>query len=378
LLELKLFQNLQDFQGRLGKLFSKFHLVRYKNEKIRVKRLILAQTSSQFTYALVGVFFVYQVTQGNLMIGTLTFLITTVGRFRNSLSGFFFSLSSQYQDGLFVSDFFELKEMPSWLSDPSEPIVLGKSSTPKIEFVNVSFKYPGTKHMVLRNINLTIEPGTKLALVGNNGAGKTTFVKLLCRFYDVTSGEILIDGHNIKDIDLDSWYWHMGILFQEYARYNFLVKDSIKVGRTADKGKGRVLRASRQAEAHDFIKEWPNKYRQQLGREFSDGVEPSIGQWQKLALARVFYRNPSIFILDEPTASLDAEAEFKVFAHLDLISALKTTIFISHRFSTVRKADKIIVIQNGRLTEEGSHRELLVKDRTYARLYNLQARDYKD
>lgn len=378
LLELKLFQNLDSFYSKLTQIFSKFLKAQEANEKVRTIRQLAAQALSQSAMAGVIVFFIYQVTQGNLLIGTLTFLIATIGQFRSNLSGFFMNLSAQYQDSLFVNDFFALKDLPSRLDYSQSKKKLDPDKTPRIEFRNVSFTYPGSKHQALVELNLTIEPGTKLALVGNNGAGKTTFVKLLCRFYDPDEGQILINGTDLREIDLNSWYHHLGILFQEYARYHFRVMESIQVGRLSQRDKSRAIEASARVGAEEFIKNWPEKYRQQLGKEFSGGVEPSIGQWQRLALARVFYRKPSIFVLDEPTASLDTEAEAQIFEYLESLRRNKTSILISHRFSTVRKADQIAVLERGQITELGTHRQLLNLDGKYARLYNLQAKDYRD
>lgn len=378
LLELKLFQNLDSFYSKLTQIFSKFLKTQESNERLRTKRQLAAQALSQAAMAAVVIFFIYRVTQGDLMIGTLTFMIATIGQFRSNLAGFFMNISSQYQDSLFVNDFFALQDLPSQLDYSRSKKKLDPDQTPQIEFKNVSFAYPGSQHQVLSKVNLSIGPGTKLALVGNNGAGKTTFVKLLCRFYDPDQGQILINGTDLREIDLDSWYYHLGILFQEYSRYYFKVSESIEVGRLSQRDKARAIEASTRVGADEFIRKWPLQYRQQLGKEFTNGVEPSIGQWQRLALARVFYRKPSIFVLDEPTASLDAEAEAQIFEYLDSLGDNKTSILISHRFSTVRKADQIVVLERGEITESGTHRELLKLDGKYARLYNLQAKDYRD
>jgi ABC-type multidrug transport system fused ATPase/permease subunit len=378
LLELKLFQNMSTFQRRIKRLFTRFIREEQQNELSRLKEILVSQLSSQLANILVILFFIYMVLQGQILVGTLTFYIATLARFHSSLSSFFHSLSAQYEDSLFVADFFTLRELAPSMYISSSPVILNPDKTPQIEFRNVSFKYPDTKELVLSQISFTLEPGTKLALVGVNGAGKTTLVKLLCRFYDPTAGQILINGHDLREIDLDSWYHHLGILFQEYAQYHFDVRDSISLGRSQLKPElDRIRAASRQADADKFIQRWPLGYKQQLGREFDQGVEPSIGQKQKLALARVFYRQPHIYILDEPTASLDAEAEKKIFDELATLKGNVSTILISHRFSTVRKADQIIVIKDGVIAEQGSHRTLMEHDRIYANLFRLQAKEYE-
>ena len=324
------------------------------------------------------VYFVLQVVKGNLLIGTLTFILASIGDLRQSLSGLFSNLGRQYQDSLFVTDIFRFLSLKPIIKKPEKGIVLDSKQTPEIAFEHVTFSYPGTKKTVLKDFSLKIAPGEKIALVGVNGAGKTTFVKLLCRFYDPDGGKITIDGHDLKEIDLESWYNQLGAIFQDYARYHFIVKEAIAVGRTGVASSlEKVKEAAKASEADTFIEEWEKKYDQMLGKEFTEGTEPSIGQWQKLALARTFYRDPRILILDEPTSSIDAEAEAKIFEKLELLPKDRTVILISHRFSTVRQADKIGVVEEGGLKELGTHEDLLKLNGTYANLFTLQAKGYK-
>ncbi|HLC70313.1 MAG TPA: ABC transporter ATP-binding protein, partial [Patescibacteria group bacterium] len=313
-----------------------------------------------------------------LQVGTLTFFLASITDFRLSLSGLFQNLGQQYQDGLFVNDVFTLLDTKPVIQIPPKAIQLDQKKTPTIIFDNVSFAYPGAEVLSLKNISLTIVPGEKLAFVGANGAGKTTLVKLLCRFYDPTEGRILIDGYDLKNIDLESWYFHLGALFQDYQNYRFLVKEAIAFGRTGEKPSfEKVQLSARTAEADVFIEKWEQQYEQQLGKDFTGGVEPSIGQWQKLALARAFYREPRVLILDEPTSSIDAEAESKIFEKLEKLPKDRTVILISHRFSTVRQANRIAVIEGGELKELGTHQELLKENKTYARLFKMQAKGYQ-
>lgn len=378
LIELKLFQNIPFFLTSIKDLFHNFITEEKKNEKKRLFNQLIVLCISQSVIAFALVYFSLQVVRGGLQIGTLTFILASIGELRQSLSGLFVNIGRQYQDSLFVTEIFKLIDLKPSITAPKKGIVLDAKKTPEIVFENVSFSYPGLKSPVLKNLSLTIAPGEKIALVGVNGAGKTTFVKLLCRFYDPTEGRITIDGHDLKDIDLESWYEQLGAIFQDYSRYHFLAKEAIALGRTGVvPSQERVKEAAQSSEADAFIEEWEKKYEQMLGKEFTEGVEPSIGQWQKLALARTFYRSPSILILDEPTSSIDALAEAKIFEKLESLPKDRTVILISHRFSTVRQADKIGVIEDGQLKEWGTHEELLKLNGTYAGLFNLQAKGYQ-
>ena len=378
LVELKLFQNTQHFLSTIKELFRNFQLEEKKNDKKKLIHQLIVLCFSQLVIAFAIVYFVLQVVKGNLLIGTLTFILASIGDLRQSLSGLFSNLGRQYQDSLFVTDIFRFLNLKPIIKKPEKGIVLNSRQTPEIAFEHVTFSYPGTKKTVLKDFSLKIAPGEKIALVGINGAGKTTFVKLLCRFYDPDEGRITIDGHDLKEIDLESWFNQLGAIFQDYARYHFIVKEAIAVGRTGVASSlEKVKEAAKASEADTFIEEWEKKYEQMLGKEFTEGTEPSIGQWQKLALARTFYRDPRILILDEPTSSIDAEAEAKIFEKLELLPKDRTVILISHRFSTVRQADKIGVVEEGGLKELGTHEDLLKLNGTYANLFTLQAKGYK-
>lgn len=381
IIELKTFQNTKYFLSSIRQLFTNFLDEQKKTEKKNFVNQFISLVFSQAAIAFAVFYFVLQVAHGDILIGTFTFIIASITDLRRALSSFFINIGRQYQDGLFVNDFFEFLDIKPVVLKTEKEIILNSKKTPEIIFENVSFKYPGTDKFILKNLSLKIASGEKLALVGVNGAGKTTFVKLLCRFYDPTEGRILLNGQDLKEIDLESWYSVLGILFQDYANYQFVAHEAIAVGRT-DKNNNestiaKVKKAAKASEANIFIEEWEKSYNQMLGKEFSEGVEPSIGQWQKLALARTFYRNPKILILDEPTSSIDAESEAKIFEKLEHLPKDRTVILISHRFSTVRHAGKIAVIKNGELKELGNHDELLSKKGIYAKLFNLQAEGYK-
>jgi ATP-binding cassette subfamily B protein len=376
--ELKLFQSTRYFVEKIRTLFLQFQTEQRTLEKKKLRLEIVATIVSQVAVLIAIWWAVVQVVDGVILVGVFTFLLASVGDFRSALSSFFGNMARQFEDSLFVTDIFTVLDLPKLLPQPHPGVLIAKNRTPEIVFENVSFAYPTNDIPVLKHINLRIAPGTKLALVGVNGAGKTTFVKLLCRFYDPTEGRILINGTDLREINVDSWYKQLGILFQEYNHYNLEVKDSIAAGDASKRPSlARVREAARNSEADSFIESWPKKYEQILGKEFTNGLDPSIGQWQKLALARVFYRDPKVFVLDEPTASIDAEAEAHIFERLEKLAQNKTVILISHRFSTVRKADQICVIKDGAMHEQGSHEELLRKDGTYAKLFRLQAKGYE-
>lgn len=378
LTELKLFQNIKHFVSMIADLFHAFQTEERKNERRRLTNELVSLIFSQSALAFAGVWFAFEVLKGSIQIGTLTFFLASIGNLRQALSGLFMNLGRQYQDNLFVSDVFRLLDLKPSIKQPTPGIALDYAATPEIVFENISFKYPHAKRYALKNFSLTIRPGEKLAIVGANGAGKTTLVKLLCRFYDPQKGNILIGGHDLRTIDLEQWYRMLGILFQDYNNYHFLVKEAIGIGRTETPPALSKIRAAAEAgEADVFIREWERAYEQMLGKEFTGGVEPSIGQWQKLALARTFYRDPRVLILDEPTSAIDAESEAKIFEKLEQLPKDHTVILISHRFSTVRQANRICVIEGGSATEIGTHAALLARRGTYARLFRLQARGYQ-
>jgi len=265
--------------------------------------------------------------------------------------------------------------------ESKNPTPLKLTSAPEIIFEDVGFQYPGGDTWSLRHLNMTFVPGQKIGLVGNNGAGKTTLVKLLCRIYDPTEGRILVNGVDLRDIATAEWWSYLGIMFQDYASYDFVTKDAIAIGRPdAQTNLTHVKEAAEISQAHTFIEEWPNSYNQQLGVEFG-GKEPSKGQRQKLSIAKIIYRNAFVMILDEPTASVDAESEAKIFDSLENLSKDTTAILISHDFSTILQCNHIFVLEHGKLIEEGSHKELMKKKGkekgVYAELYNLQASRFK-
>lgn len=275
--------------------------------------------------------------------------------------------------------FFKFMETKRKVSLPKSPKQISKiSHPPVIQFNNVSFRYPGTKRYILKGFNMTIKSGEKIALVGENGAGKTTLIKLLLRFHDVTDGEVLVNGTNIRDLDLDEWHKLTGALFQDFIKYQFTFKENVNFGDLEKSGNMKLFSESiEKSGASSYLKKLPKGENQVLGKMFEGGVDLSGGQWQKLALARAFFRNAPILVLDEPTSAIDAKAEYEIFQRVQKLQKDKTVIIISHRFSTVRNADRIMVLNEGRIIEEGNHSELMKKKGLYEELFTIQAQGYK-
>src|SRR5208337_4630303 len=234
------------------------------------------------------------------------------------------------------------------------------------------FTYPGAQRPALSGISLDIPAGSRVAIVGENGSGKSTLFKLLCRFHDPDQGRITVDGHDLRTLDLDSWYQIVGALLQEFARYHLSVREAISLGRTEFPiDMKRVQYAARSSELDNVVVGWQRGYDQQLGKMFADGVEPSVGQWQRLALARTFYRDARVIVLDEPVSSADPQAEFGIFRNIEASSRDRTILLSSHALSTVQQADKIIVLEDGRIVEEGSHTRLIERNGVYAGMFGL-------
>ncbi len=326
--------------------------------------------------AVIVFYLMNSVIEKTLAVGTFIFLLGRMNDVRDSLTSIFRNFSVLMGDNKFISDVFKFLSTEKVVKGGDKIIEEG---TPEIEFSNVSFAYPDTKKNVLNDFNFKIKAGEKIAIVGVNGAGKTTLTKLIMRFYDVTKGSISIGGNNIKDIDLSDYYHRVGHLSQNYAHYKLPVNEIIALGNTeVTLDIDRVIESAKKSGAHEFISAWEKGYDTQLGKEFDDGVEPSVGQWQKLALARMFYKNPQIWILDEPTASIDSVAEMEIFQELENLPEDKTVILISHRFNTVKNANRIMVIEDGEVKEFDSHNKLMkIKNGIYKKLFEMQKKSYE-
>jgi len=385
LVELKLFQNVAYFFDRIKKLLNDFNNKQMGVEKIK---LWWSLASTLFLGVIIGgatIWIIGRVVNGVMEVGTMLFILAAIDRLQTALGGFFIATANQHQWSLYTDSILKFLDIKPALHRSAHPITLDQNKTPVIVFENVGFAYPSSdttgktvSKKILRNINITLQPGEKFALVGENGAGKTTFVKLLCRIYDPTEGRILVDGHDLREIDLESWNHMLGVLFQEYATYSMPVKEAIAIGRSDEPFTIEQVTASAQAsESESFIMQWKDTYDQMLGVEFEGGIDPSKGQNQRLAIARLLHRKAGLMILDEPTASIDAEAEMKIFERIESLTSDQTVVLISHKFSTVRRADRICVFKDGTVEELGSHKELIKKNGLYASLFKMQAEDYK-
>lgn len=382
--EVKLF-NLGDFFiNRYRTLSNRFY---QENKRILVRRYLASFLWTTVTVAANSAIYLYVALQavfGRITLGGLSLYTQSALQTGQSFQGILDGVSDTYENHLFVNTLFEFLDYAPKIVSPAQPQPFEASPETKglaIEFRNVTFTYPGKDpetQPALKNASFTIRAGEAIALVGRNGAGKTTMVKLLTRLYDPDEGEILIGGRNIKEYDLKELREQVGVIFQDYVDYHMSARENIGVGRIAEiENLNLVTSAAQKSGAHSVVEKLPEGYETMLGRWFDEGTQLSGGEWQKVALARAFIRDARILILDEPTSSLDAQAEYEVFAHFRVLTEGKTAIFISHRFSTVRLADRIFVLENGAIIESGSHQELIALGGRYAELFNLQAEAYR-
>ena len=374
--EIKIY-NLKKFFLEKTKSFQDEIVNQYK--KPILKYIFWSTLASFFIPAIIFFFlknFINQIIfSQKFSLGDFTFFLNAIFTFTGQTSSLLVNIGSVVENNLYVEDYFKLLNIKNKIINSKRAKRLKKIIPREIKFENVSFVYPGSKKLVLKNINLTIKTNQDIPIVGPNGAGKTTLIKLLFRFYDPTQGKILVDGVDLKKINLDDWYRHLGVLFQDFARYYLTVKENIEFGDISNKKKN-VNQALSNAQGSDLL-DLPKKTDQILGRWFEDGEEISFGQWQKLAIARALYRNAPILVLDEPTSNIDAQAEFKIFNNLKKTYQEKTLIFISHRFSTVRMADYIYVLKNGGIIEQGNHQNLISQNNVYAKYFKIQKQGYE-
>jgi ATP-binding cassette, subfamily B, bacterial len=376
--ELKLF-GLKDFlRGRFTKLSD---LIYEEDIALQRRKLVAGSLLSMvgtMGYYSAYVYVIWRTLAGVLSIGELTFLTGAIQQASSNIQQIFSTLAAIGDQALFLTDLLAFFEMqPTIRSKPNavpapRPILRG------IEFRNVCFNYPGNSRLVLDHINFQLHPKERLALIGENGEGKTTIVKLMTRLYDPTEGQILLDGVDLRDYDLEDLHHEMGVIFQDFMRYEMTARENVAVGRVEEIDNLELLRhASQKSMADEVIERLPLGYNQMLGRRFDLGVDLSGGEWQKVALARAYLRDAQLLILDEPTAALDARSEFEVFRRFSELTSGKMALFISHRFSTVRAADRILVLAKGKIVEEGSHDELSSLGGRYAEMFEMQASSYR-
>ncbi len=324
------------------------------------------------------VWIVMRAVGGQISLGDLTFLAGSFRQVRASLEGILLQFSSLTQEAIYLQDLFDYFAIKPAIDSPAVTRPFPNPIRDGFVFENVGFKYTNANRWALRNLSFTLQAGEKLALVGENGAGKTTLVKLLARLYDPAEGRILLDGHDLREYDLLELRRNIGVIFQDYTRFKMSAGTNIAVGDIDERtNRPRIQQSAERSLADTVIAKLPDGYEQQLGRSFNKGVELSGGEWQKVALGRAYMRDAQLVILDEPTAALDARAEYEVFQRFIKLTEGRSAVIISHRFSTVRMADRILVLENGTLLEIGSHAQLLEHDGRYAELFGLQARGYQ-
>lgn len=368
--------------GFLATRFAALAVRYYKaNKLLAIRRTIwgaVFHTLGDIAYYGAYVIIILRTVAGVLSVGDLTFLAGSFMRLRNQLQGVMSRFTKISESTLYLKDYFDFMEMEPHIRDADDAVPFPEVIRDGIVFENVGFRYPNSERWALRNVSFVLKAGEKLALVGENGAGKTTLVKLLARLYDPTEGRILVDGVDMRTFQLESLRRNIGVIFQDFVRFYLSAAENIAVGDIAAREeRPRIEDSAHKSMADEVIGRLPLKYEQMLGRRFAEGVELSGGEWQKVALARAYMRDAQILILDEPTAALDARAEYEVFVRFSELTAGKTAVLISHRFSTVRMAHRILVLQHGTLREIGTHEELLQSGGLYAELFTLQAAGYQ-
>jgi ATP-binding cassette subfamily B protein len=324
------------------------------------------------------VWVIWRTMAGALSIGTLYFLSGAILQASNNIQLVFSTLSSIADQALFLTDLLAFFDMKPTIRSKPNALAAPRPITRGFEFRDVSFCYPGTTRRVVDHLSFTLRPGERVALIGENGEGKTTVVKLMTRLYDPTEGQILLDGVDLREYDLDDLYREIGVIFQDFMRYEMTARENIAVGRIEQlQSTDLIMDAAHKSLADEVIAKLPEGYEQMLGRRFLDGVDLSGGEWQRLALARAYLRDAQLLMLDEPTAALDARSEFEVFERFAELTRGKMALFISHRFSTVRMADRILVLAKGCIAEDGNHGQLMTLGGRYAEMFELQAASYR-
>jgi ATP-binding cassette subfamily B protein len=376
--ELKLF-NLSNFlTSRFTALSSAIYRENVALSRQRFFWGGLLSLLSQIGYYSAYAYSIYGTIEGRYSIGDLTLITTAIMQAMGNIQLAFSTASGVADQALFLTDLLAFMEMKPTVESKQNALPMPRPVRRGFEFCNVSFSYPGTSRRVLNNFNFMLYPGESVALIGENGQGKTTIVKLITRLYDPTEGCILLDGVDLREYDLADLHSEIGVIFQDFMRYEMTARENIATGRIEiDHEADEIAYAAEKSRASDVIAKLPAGYDQMLGRRFEGGVDLSGGEWQKLALARAYLRDAQLIILDEPTASLDARSEFDVFKRFAELTRDKMALLISHRFSTVKMANRIVVLEGGHLVEEGSHQQLMTRGARYAEMFEMQAASYR-
>jgi ATP-binding cassette, subfamily B, bacterial len=376
--EVKIF-GLADFLiDRFGKLSTQFYTDNKRLSTLRAGWGTFFALLGSMGYYAAYIVMILKTVSGAVSLGGLTFLAGSFRQLRSLLEGILTRFTSVSQGAIYLRDFFEFFEIKPRIINTSNPRHFPIPIREGFRFEGVGFRYIHSEKWAIRQLDFTLHPGEKLALVGENGAGKTTLVKLLARLYDPTEGRILLDGYDLKEYDTTELRMQIGVIFQDFIRYQMSFAQNIAVGNISEKeNREKIIRSAKQSLADLLAVSLPGQYEQMLGRRFNQGIDLSGGEWQKIALARAYMRDAQLLILDEPTAALDARAEYEVFQRFAELTKGKSAVLISHRFSTVRMADRILVLEKGKLIEIGSHEELLKQGGQYAELFRLQAMGYQ-
>ena len=377
------YENIKELRVNLSSEFFINYIDKKYREFLKVDRKI----QSKYSFKMIGmdcieqiiicsmrIYLLINVVIRNMSIGQLSLHINSIDNFRNSIITILNTMASIYEDGLYVNNLFEFLEIKNNIMRENQKYIQEIS---KLEFRHVWFKYPNTEKYILEDINFVIEKGKSYSFVGLNGSGKTTIIKLILNLYNPTRGEILVNDINLSNIDMEEYLSKIGVVFQDFMKYPLTISENISIASVRQmNNKNKIEKAAKLSGADQLINKLPKKYDTSLFREWEDGVQLSIGQWQKIAISRAFLEDFPVIILDEPTASLDAYAEFELYKKFKDIVKNKTSILIAHRFSTIKLADLIYVIKNGKIIESGSHNELMKLNGEYAYLYRIQSDAY--
>ncbi|HVK50361.1 MAG TPA: ABC transporter ATP-binding protein [Pseudoxanthomonas sp.] len=376
--EVKIFNLHRFLIDRYRRLADKFYLANRALARRRALWGTLLAALGTLGYYVAYGYIAWRTVRGDFSIGDLTFLAGSFLRLRQLLEGLLVGFSQVAGQALYLDDLFSFFEIEPEIISPPHPAPVPRPITRGFEFENVGFRYPGAERWAVRGLDFELRVNEVLALVGENGAGKTTLVKLLARLYDPDEGRILLDGRDLREYDIDELRANIGVIFQDFVRYHLTAGENIGVGLVeAMDDQERIRHAAQRAMADEVIATLPQGYDQIIGRRFKNGVDLSGGQWQKIAIARAYMRDAQVMILDEPTAALDARSEFEVFQRFKELSDNRTAVLISHRFSSVRMADRILVLNEGRLEASGTHEQLMAQGGRYAELFELQAAGYR-